>query len=99
MPVFVTVDPARDTPAVVGRYVAAFHPRMVGLTGSEAQIAQVARAYGVAYGKVAAAGSSDYLMSHTNQAYLMDPAGKPIALLPHDGTPDAVAAELRKWVR
>src|SRR5687768_17562529 len=46
-PLFVTVDPARDTPDALRRYVAAFHPRLIGLTGSEAEIARMARAYGV----------------------------------------------------
>ena len=46
-PLFITVDPARDTPPVLRRYVAAFHPRLIGLTGSEAEIARTARAYGV----------------------------------------------------
>ena len=48
-PIFISVDPARDTPAVLRRFVAAFHPRLIGLTGSEAEIAQVARRYGIFY--------------------------------------------------
>ncbi|MFV0624181.1 SCO family protein [Sphingomonas sp. ac-8] len=99
VPIFVTIDPERDTPEVVGRYVAAFHPRMVGLTGSPQAIAAVARAYAVPFAKREEPGSSEYLMDHGTQAYLMDPDGKPVALLPTDEGPDAVAHELERWVR
>ncbi len=99
VPIFITVDPARDTPAVIGRYVAAFHPRMVGLTGTPQAIADAARAYGVTYAKSQTPGTSEYLMDHSRTAILMDPAGKPVALLPQDETPEAFAAELAKWVR
>jgi protein SCO1/2 len=98
-PIFITVDPARDTPAVMKQYVAAFDPRLIGLTGSEAQIAKVAREYGVFYQKAENPGSSDYLMDHMSQAILFDPDGKPIALLPQDQDGPAVAAELAKWVQ
>ena len=99
VPIFITVDPERDTPEVVGRYVAAFHPRMVGLTGTPEAIAQVARAYAVPFAKRQDAGSTEYLMDHGTQAYLMGPDGKPIALLPTDQSPQAIARELERWVR
>ncbi|MEP9402430.1 SCO family protein [Sphingomonas sp. VNH70] len=99
VPVFVTVDPERDTPAVVGKYVAAFHPRMVGLTGSPQAIADAARAYGVTYAKSQPPGASEYLMDHNRTAILMDPQVRPVALLPQDENAQAVAAELAKWVR
>ncbi len=99
VPIFITVDPERDTPAVIGRYVAAFHPRMVGLTGTPQAIADAARAYGVTYAKSQTPGASEYLMDHSRTAILMDPTGKPVALLPQDETPEAFAAELAKWVR
>lgn len=98
-PIFITVDPARDTPAVLKTYVAAFHPRLVGLTGSEDEIAAVAKAYAVYYRRAENAGASEYLMDHSRQTYLMGPDGQPIALLPQDETPQAVAAELARWVR
>lgn len=98
-PIFITVDPARDTPEVLKTYVAAFHPRLVGLTGSEQEIAAAAKAYAVYYRKAENAGASEYLMDHSRQTYLMGPDGKPIALLPQDETPQAVAAELARWVR
>ncbi|MEJ5093429.1 MULTISPECIES: SCO family protein [Sphingomonas] len=99
VPIFITVDPERDTPEVVGRYVAAFHPRMVGLTGTPQAIAQVARAYAVPFAKRREAGATEYLMDHGTQAYLMGPDGQPIALLPTDQGPEAIARELERWVR
>jgi len=98
-PIFITVDPARDTPPVLKQFVAAFHPRLIGLTGSEAQIAAVAKEYAVSYRQQPAAkGASGYLMDHPRIAILLGPDGKPIELLPVDANADAVVAELEKWV-
>ncbi len=99
VPVFVTVDPARDTPPVLKQFVAAFHPRMVGLTGSQAAIDATVKAYGNYAKKGAVTPGGGYLMDHMNAVYLMDPAGKPLALIPADKGPEAVAAEVRKWAR
>lgn len=99
VPIFVTVDPARDTPAVLKQFVSAFHPRMIGLTGSADAIARVATGYAVFYGKGDAAPGGGYLVNHSRQAYLMDPAGKPLALLPQEQGPAAVAAEIERWAR
>jgi protein SCO1 len=97
-PIMITVDPVRDTAAVLKAYLAAFHPRFVGLTGSPEEIAAAAKAYAVYYTRRENPGG-EYLMDHSNQAYLMGPDGGPIALLPQDETPQAVAAELARWVR
>ena len=98
-PIFITVDPARDKPAALKQFVQAFYPRMIGLTGSDAQIAAVAKEYAVFYRKQPAPdGTSGYLMDHPRVAYLLGPDGKPIALLPVDADADAVVAELEKWV-
>ena len=98
-PIFITVDPRRDTPQVLARYVAAFHPRLVGLTGSEEEIARVTRAYGSyrMLGEPAANGS--YGVDHSRIAVLYGPEGEPIAIVPHDQGPAGVAAELDRWVR
>ena len=96
-PVFVTVDPARDTPAVVRQFTAAFHPRMVGLTGSPRAIAAAEKAYAVFAQKGDPSPGGGYLMNHSRQAYLMDPAGKPVALIPADKGPRAVADEIERW--
>ncbi|AOH86536.1 electron transporter [Sphingomonas panacis] len=99
VPVFVTVDPERDTPAVLKPFVAAFHPRMIGLTGSPAAIAAVAKDYAIYYEKEPPAPGGGYMVQHSRVAYLMDPQGKPLVLIPVDKTPDDVAADLGRWVR
>ena len=78
VPIFISIDPERDTPDKVGQFVAAFSDRAVGLTGTPEAI------------KAAA---------DSNVVYLFDPQGNPIAMLPTDQGPEAVAAELAKWVR
>ncbi len=107
-PIFITVDPARDTPAVIGAYVEKFHPRLIGLTGSDEQIRTAADAFVVQYSRQEGSAPDAYLMGHTNNAYLLGPDGAPLALLPVDniatdgvneGTPDMVSAELARWVR
>jgi protein SCO1/2 len=98
-PIFITVDPERDTPAALKPWIAAFHPRLVGLTGTPAQIAAVAKSYAIFYEKQPVEPGGGYSMSHTRLAYLMGPDGQPIALLPQEGGADAVAAELDKWVK
>lgn len=95
VPVFVTVDPARDTPAVVKQFVSAFHPRLIGLTGTPAQIDATAKAFGIYHAK--GKGTRDgYLVDHSRQIYLMDTAGKPLALLP-EGPPQAIVDEVKTW--
>ncbi|ATI82256.1 MULTISPECIES: SCO family protein [Sphingobium] len=107
-PIFISVDPKRDTPAVLKPYVAAFHPRLVGLTGTPEQIAKVAKDFVVLYNAEKPEGASDYLVSHSRTPYLFGPDGKPIALVPVDdpgtpdvdeGAPDIVRAFLEKWVK
>ena len=107
-PVFISVDPERDTPAVLKTYVAAFHPRLIGLTGTADEIAKVAKDFVVLYNKEETKGASGYLVSHSRTPYLFGPDGAPVALVPVDdpGTPDVdegdpakVTAFLEKWVR
>jgi protein SCO1/2 len=97
-PIFISVDPERDTPARLKEYVAAFHPRLVGLTGTPQQIAGAAKAYAVSYTKMPA-DNGEYQMDHLRVAFLMDPGGKPIAMLPHEQDAKAIAAELERWVK
>ncbi len=75
-PVFVSVDPGRDTPEILAQYVANFHPRLIGLTGTEAQIRQIADAYKVYY-SVSPPNETDgsYLVDHSGFLFLMDPKG------------------------
>ena len=98
-PIFITVDPARDTPTVIKSYVAAFHPRLIGLTGSEAQVAEVAKEFAVYYKRRPAEGASGYLMDHSSAPMLFGPDGAPIALIPADEGPEAVVKTLDQWVK
>jgi len=98
-PLFITVDPARDTPARVGEFAAAFSPRLLGLTGTPAQVDQAAKAFAAYYARGKDQPGGGYLMDHSRVAYLMDRDGKPVAMLPVDRDDKAVAAELAKWVR
>ena len=97
-PIFISIDPARDTPAKVGEFAAAFSPRLLGLTGSAAQVDVAAKAFKVYYAK-GNQSAGGYLMDHSRIAYLMDRDGKPLSMLPVDLGPDAVAADLAKWVK
>ncbi|HWQ38284.1 MAG TPA: SCO family protein [Burkholderiales bacterium] len=72
----VTVDPQRDTPELLSRYVTAFDPSFLGLTGSPQQIAAVAREFKVIYQKVAGKNPADYTMDHSAGTYIFDPAGR-----------------------
>jgi len=102
VPIFVSVDPARDTPQALAQFTGNFGKELVGLTGTPAQIAAIAKEFAVYYQKrPAPAGSPPgaYLMDHSRAAYLMGPDGKPVALLPVDQNAEAVATELARWVR
>src|SRR5258708_25695900 len=80
-PIFITVDPERDT-KVLGEYVSAFHPRLVGLTGSPEQIRSVATSYKAFYVKVADERSGDYSIDHAGVIYLMCRNGEYLGFLP-----------------
>lgn len=99
VPIFISVDPARDTPAVLRQFVAAFHPRMIGVTGSETEIAQVAREYRAYYTRGTPDAHGNYAVNHSRAAILYGPDGLPIAVVPQDQGPAQVAAELARWVQ
>jgi protein SCO1/2 len=96
-PIFVTIDPARDTPKVVGEFTHAFSNDLLGLTGTAEQVDRAAKAFAVYYQKGEGT-NGGYLMDHSRAAYLMGRKGEPIATLPVDQSAEAVAAELAKWV-
>jgi cytochrome oxidase Cu insertion factor (SCO1/SenC/PrrC family) len=98
-PVFVSVDPERDTPAALADYVSRFHPRMVGLTGSAEQVAQAARAYRVYYAKVRPRDASDYLMDHSSFIYFVGPDGRVRSLFRPETAPEAIAAAITSQLR
>ena len=98
-PLFITIDPERDTPAVVAEYTAKFGNRLIGLTGSPEAIKQAADNFSVFYSRGADDANVGYLMQHSNAGYLMNREGQPIALLPVDESAEGVAAQLEYWVR
>lgn len=99
VPIFVTIDPKRDTVEQVGRYVANFGPRMVGLTGTEVEIKAAASAYRVFYTKADGASSPDeYLMDHSTFMYLMNREGEYVTHFPYGVTREKLAESLSKAV-
>lgn len=94
-PIFISVDPERDTPQKLATYVKNFNPHLVGLTGTPEEIAAVAKAYKVFYQKVANQSSpADYGMDHTSIIYLMDPDGEFVTHFTPTMTVDAMTAKL-----
>ena len=76
-PIFITVDPERDTVPVMAEFVAAFLPRLIGLTGTEAQVAKAAANFRVYYERAEDENAPDgYLMAHSGYIYLMRPEGR-----------------------
>jgi len=100
MPVFITVDPARDRPEHLKEYLGFFHPRMVGLTGTPEQVAAAAKAYKVYYKKGPAEGAdaNDYLMDHTAIVYLMGTNGRFVTHFPQGTGAAAMAAKIREYL-
>jgi protein SCO1/2 len=94
VPVFITIDPARDTPQALKAYLASFGPAFVGLTGTDDEIATVAKAYRVYYKKGEGEGDT-YLMDHTSLLYLVGPDGKLAALFRTGASPDDIAAGIK----
>ena len=99
VPIFITVDPERDTPKVVGAFVRNFDDRSVGLTGSPAAIAAVEKQYAVYAKKEAPGPNGAYLVGHSQIAYLMDKDGKPITSLPIEKDAAAMVEQLDHWVK
>lgn len=99
-PVFITIDPARDTVGQLNQYVENFHPRMVGLTGTDEQVAAAARAYRVYYGRARDGneGSDDYLMDHSSIVFLVDPDGAYVTHFTHATPPEEMAEKLKSTV-
>lgn len=94
-PLFITVDPARDTPAALKQYTSAFSPRLMGLTGTPEEIAQAEREYHVYAAKhVVGPGPNDYTMDHSSVLYLMGPDGRFVAPLDAAGSAADLAQKL-----
>jgi len=96
VPILITIDPERDTPAVLKDYVAQFSPRIIGLTGSDREIAQVAKLFRVYYAKSPGSGGAPYLMDHTSLIYLMDQNGRFSTHFTHNNRAEDIVAAVRK---
>ena len=95
-PIFITIDPERDTVERLAEYAPLFHPRLVALTGTPAEIAEAARAYRVYYEK--AGDTPDYLMNHSGIVYLMDPDGRFLTHFPQGTSPEEMALKIRSQI-
>ena len=100
-PLFITIDPQRDTAAVMQQYTQSFDPRIVGLSGTAQQIATVAQEYGAYYVRRASgAGATDYVMDHSTYLYVMDPEGKFVrAFQGDDASAEAISGALRELMK
>lgn len=96
---FISVDPERDSPAHLKEYAAFFHPTIVGVTGKPDEIAAIARRYGVFYARQKVDTAGGYVMDHTSDTYVVDPAGALRGRIPHGAAPDRVVAEIRKYLQ
>ena len=96
-PVFITIDPARDTPAVMADYAAAIHPKMIGLTGSPEQVKAASVAYKTYY-RQQPADDEFYLMDHSTFTYLMLPDQGFVEFFDRDATADVMAAQVACFI-
>ncbi|WP_395477532.1 SCO family protein [Rickettsia endosymbiont of Pantilius tunicatus] len=97
VPVFITIDPSRDTPAVLKEYLKHFHPKFIGLTGNEKQIREVADKFKVYYAKVVSESDNnqDYMLDHSSFTYLMDKNGKYLKHFYLDSAPKEIMEFLK----
>lgn len=98
VPLFISVDPARDTPDMLKDYVANFHPRMVGLTGDEQSIADAAKAYRVYYKLNEPDEDGNYLVDHSAFIYFMGPDGEYLTMFKHGEAPTKIADTLKSLI-
>ena len=96
-PVFITVDPERDTPETLKAYVTSFDAPILALTGTADQVATAAKGYRVYYAKHPEAGD-DYSMDHSSVIYVMDPEGRFTASFTHESAPEQISERLKKLI-
>jgi len=94
-PLFITIDPGRDTSEKLADYVPLFHARLIGLTGSPADVRRVAHGYKVFYAKASAAGVPDYVLDHSAFIYLVDADGRYVGFLPPGTSADRLVEAVR----
>jgi len=97
-PVFISIDPERDTVEAIRDYVPHFHDRMVGLTGSPEQVASAAKQYRVYYAKAEDASATEYLMDHSTFVYLAGRDGKVLSVFRYNTPPEDMAAVIRLYL-
>lgn len=95
-PLFITVDPERDTVDVMHEYVSLFHPRLIGLTGSLDQVEAIKKSYRVFATKVESEDMSDYTVDHSSFIYLMSPDNKPLSIYRMKDDADYMEGDIRK---
>ena len=95
-PLFISVDPERDTPGVLASYVAMFHPRLIGLTGTPEQTRAVADSYKAYYAKYSPPDGGAYLIDHTGFVYLMGRAGEYLGFFPPGTSADRMVEIIRQ---
>ena len=97
-PIFISVDPKRDTPEALSSYMKNFDSRIAGLTGNQNEIADVAKAYRVYYRKAGDGGGGDYTVDHSAFVYLMDGEGKYLTHFTFNTTPESMLAVIKKKI-
>jgi protein SCO1/2 len=97
-PLFITVDPDRDTPGHLAEYVSLFHPRLIGLTGDNEAIRKVASSYKVVYSKAMDGTQRNYTVDHTAFTYFIGRNGQYLGFLPPGTDPDRLAQVLREYL-
>jgi protein SCO1 len=98
-PLFITLDPERDTVEELAGYVGTFHPRLIGLTGAPEQIREVALAYKVYYAKVPAPDGTDYAIDHSGFIYLVGRNGKYLGFFPPNTPPERLVEIVRRHLQ
>lgn len=97
-PLFITVDPGRDDITKMKEYVAMFHPKLIGLTGTQEQIDTALKGYKIYAAKVQEEGMSDYTMDHSSYIYFMAPDGRLLQIYKGEDTAEGIASSVRQWL-
>lgn len=92
----ISVDPERDTPKVMGAYTEPYSSRVLGLSGSSAQVAAAAAAFGVFYEKVPMSMPGEYMVNHTASVFLLGPGDEILEIVPNGATSDEIAGAIRR---
>lgn len=98
-PLFITIDPERDTVEVMQEYVTLFHPRLIGLTGTSAQIEAIKQSYKIFATKVQTEDMSDYTMDHSSFIYLMSPDNKPLSIYRMKDDADFMKQDIQRIIQ